>query len=1128
MPTSQVLPGSAELLQEIADALWKAKKVVVVTGAGISTNSGIPDFRSKNGLYSMIQAQFEAVSASKDEQDKQDEQYEQGTEGKGNENDDSITTKPASKRRKIAPGDEQAGRVIIEQNATAHCIQNTKSPTKRRDRRGRTSKRTSTACEEGDTIYCAHRDFADNRESIVVQLPALDPKKFAQPLMTPDRVGSRHADSFRQSTATLPLSSSPLSSPPPFLFDPMDERQFDSTNLSSSNSSAAQSPICSSDADSDYEDATIAKSTMQPSLSTQSSFTSNKSALPFIKGRDLFDASIWADPIKTSVFYTFATTLRQKVRDVVPTRSHEFISHLRDTNKLVRCYTQNIDEIEEKVGLSTSLFLGPGKRGRFSARSSATRASLSLGPGKSGKVESCQESQAFPLELASSQESQSSTSSENLSASQSLQSQPQPGLKNLARNHDPCHRGVDCVFLHGSLRLLRCFRCGQTTPWDEAGLEDETMSGRQPSCPRCAGATAAREGRGKRALAVGKLRPDIVLYGEDHPNAHLISPIVQHDLSLTPDMLLILGTSLKVHGLKVLVREFAKAVHSRCGKVVFVNFTKPPESVWSDVIDYWVQWDCDTWVEDLKQKKPIMWLPPGSVTGDPKKKRTSLSAGVSAKGNKRDSDGVEAGEKCEPPCTVTADRSADSAGGGAGEDQKPRRRQGRPPKLKSENGKTEGENDSQNEAGKRVTETPALPSATSRVTPTDWKRESARKAKTGAPGEKKKRNRKRNDAIQPAVTRVGRADSEIEVWKTEQQSASFTGRTLLDKMSSATASVHFRASDAEATKRRPKEPHLAPGKLEIALSSLPRTDNPAASPPILRSCLPSLRRFEAMPLSEIPTNILPYTATALRPGQDKYSIRSAVKANPQVRQPKKIFESGGGPTGGPLLASAQSAAPLKRHNALKLTPTLRTSAPQVGQQRQELRHHTQESERRLRKGEKAPLLSKSVAASLSLEPVKDMSRPPAPQLSLAGASVGAGWSSIDRMAEQLKMSMKASWSDHVMSESVTPTQAAIAREPTITKVATAHRLPLQEAATAFTAPRSSLPPIREIFPDFLPMSRDTAFFHQDPLGTCYSYPPPWPREPQEWSCTNQVEREADEQLLAAAVERHSRSSRRPI
>lgn len=42
MPTIHVQAGSAAQLQEIADSLWKAKKVVVVTGAGISTNSGIP------------------------------------------------------------------------------------------------------------------------------------------------------------------------------------------------------------------------------------------------------------------------------------------------------------------------------------------------------------------------------------------------------------------------------------------------------------------------------------------------------------------------------------------------------------------------------------------------------------------------------------------------------------------------------------------------------------------------------------------------------------------------------------------------------------------------------------------------------------------------------------------------------------------------------------------------------------------------------------------------------------------------------------------------------------------------------------------------------------------------------
>jgi NAD-dependent SIR2 family protein deacetylase len=70
-------------------------------------------------------------------------------------------------------------------------------------------------------------------------------------------------------------------------------------------------------------------------------------------------------------------------------------------------------------------------------------------------------------------------------------------------------------------------------------------------------------------------------------------PIVTHDLSIGPDVLLILGTSFRVHGLKFMVKEFGKAVHRKSGKVTFVNKTKPPESIWGDVIDYWEEWDCD-------------------------------------------------------------------------------------------------------------------------------------------------------------------------------------------------------------------------------------------------------------------------------------------------------------------------------------------------------------------------------------------------------------------------------------------------------------------------------------------------------------------------------------------------------
>ena len=42
MPIIEVQDDSSRLLQEIADTLVAARKIVVLTGAGISTNCGIP------------------------------------------------------------------------------------------------------------------------------------------------------------------------------------------------------------------------------------------------------------------------------------------------------------------------------------------------------------------------------------------------------------------------------------------------------------------------------------------------------------------------------------------------------------------------------------------------------------------------------------------------------------------------------------------------------------------------------------------------------------------------------------------------------------------------------------------------------------------------------------------------------------------------------------------------------------------------------------------------------------------------------------------------------------------------------------------------------------------------------
>jgi NAD-dependent histone deacetylase SIR2 len=98
-----------------------------------------------------------------------------------------------------------------------------------------------------------------------------------------------------------------------------------------------------------------------------------------------------------------------------------------------------------------------------------------------------------------------------------------------------------------------------------------------------------------------------VLYGEEHPDAEMVGILAEADIKAAPDLMIILGTSLKVHGLKVVVKEFSKAVHAKGGKVLFVNNTPPTDSVWSDVIDYFLEMDCDAWVADVKARRAGIW-----------------------------------------------------------------------------------------------------------------------------------------------------------------------------------------------------------------------------------------------------------------------------------------------------------------------------------------------------------------------------------------------------------------------------------------------------------------------------------------------------------------------------------------
>ncbi|MCJ1355047.1 MAG: hypothetical protein MMC33_005038 [Icmadophila ericetorum] len=278
-----------------------------------------------------------------------------------------------------------------------------------------------------------------------------------------------------------------------------------------------------------------------------------------IKGKDLFDSSLWKDRISTSVFYTFIASLRKKVQEVRGTSTtHKFIRTLRDRRKLVRCYTQNIDGLESREDLSMDLELGKGHRRRFTK-----------------KVVEVPEATANAL----------------------------PATR--------LDRGCEVVQLHGDLDMVRCRICCKTSQW---GITEQEsfINGHTPECHQCMQQDRDRRDRGMRGTAIGTLRPNIVLYGEEHPSADLLSPITTHDLGLAPDILLIMGTSLKVHGLKVLIKEFAKAVHQKKnGKVIFVNLTKPASSTWDGIIDYWVDMDCDAWIKDVRKRRPGLWQAQG-------------------------------------------------------------------------------------------------------------------------------------------------------------------------------------------------------------------------------------------------------------------------------------------------------------------------------------------------------------------------------------------------------------------------------------------------------------------------------------------------------------------------------------
>ncbi|CAO3589878.1 unnamed protein product [Absidia cylindrospora] len=178
-------------------------------------------------------------------------------------------------------------------------------------------------------------------------------------------------------------------------------------------------------------------------------------------------------------------------------------------------------------------------------------------------------------------------------------------LRCYTQNIDCLESNLDqqLVQLHGSMDKVYCTLCSASYDFSTV-YQDQFRSGEPPLCPKCETNGNERQRLGKRSLAMGTLRPAVVLYNEEHPNGESIGLAQATDIKKRPDLLIVMGTSLKIIALKKFIKQMAKSIHTnhpRTGCVIFVNKTKPTKE-WDSVFDYQVMGDADTWVGLTEEK----------------------------------------------------------------------------------------------------------------------------------------------------------------------------------------------------------------------------------------------------------------------------------------------------------------------------------------------------------------------------------------------------------------------------------------------------------------------------------------------------------------------------------------------
>ena len=132
-----------------------------------------------------------------------------------------------------------------------------------------------------------------------------------------------------------------------------------------------------------------------------------------------------------------------------------------------------------------------------------------------------------------------------------------PHFRHYTQNIDCVERllpDVDAktIRLHGRADQARCGICNWVCEYKPHLFQDADSL----YCQRCLQRSQARTLKGKRSLNIGSLRPNVLLYGEPHPDDKEILETAKHDLRICRGLVLIVGTKLAIPGAGSIAADF--------------------------------------------------------------------------------------------------------------------------------------------------------------------------------------------------------------------------------------------------------------------------------------------------------------------------------------------------------------------------------------------------------------------------------------------------------------------------------------------------------------------------------------------------------------------------------------------